>query len=328
MTSGMHVLITGGAGYVGSHIAHDLAAAGHVPVVYDDLARGHRSFAKFGPLVVGALADGARLERLFAEYPFSAVIHCAALTYMGESMADPVRYFRNNTADSLDLIRLSAQAGVKAFVLSSTAAVYGDPITLPMAEDHPLAPTNPYGESKLALERMLHWASRIHGLPVMALRYFNAAGGRPSAGIGESHDPEPHLIPRAFLAIDGRVPPLEIFGTDYDTPDGTAIRDYIHVCDLARAHIKALDFLSGQGGFHAVNLGTGRGHSVLEVIAAVEAQTGRAVPRRLAPRRAGDAPVLVAATGRAQELLGWTAQHPGLTDIVADAWAWHQLSQI
>lgn len=316
------ILVTGGAGYVGSHACKALARAGYTPVVYDNLSRGHREAVRWGDLVEGDLADRPRLAAALRETGAGAVMHFAAFAFVGESMRDPGLYFRNNVANTLTLLAAMAEAGVATIVFSSTCATYGDPDRVPIDEDHPQRPVNPYGESKLMIERVLDWHGRLAGLRWAALRYFNAAGADPGGEIGEAHEPETHLIPLALAAADGG-PALRIFGTDYDTPDGTAVRDYIHVDDLATAHVLALRHLAAGGASAAVNLGTGRGHSVREVIAAIEAETGRRVRVEEAPRRAGDPPALVADPTRARNLLGWAPACSSLPTIVETAWRWH-----
>jgi len=319
----MIVLVTGGAGYIGSQTAKQLAQAGHQPVVADNLSCGHERAVKWGPFERGDLADRAWVEEVLRRHRIEAVVHFAASTYVGESMTAPGKYFRNNTVNSLHLLEAMTAAGVEHIVFSSSCATYGVPRELPIAESHPQAPVNPYGESKLFVERMLHWFGEAHGLRSAALRYFNAAGADPDGAIGEDHDPETHLLPLVIDAALGRRPPVGVFGTDYPTPDGTAIRDYIHVADLADAHLAALDYLRRGGASTAVNLGTGRGHSVLEVITAVERVGGKAVPRNHVPRRAGDPPSLVADATRAAAVLSWTPRFPELQTIVEHAWRWH-----
>jgi UDP-arabinose 4-epimerase len=317
------VLVTGGAGYIGSHTCKALAAAGHVPVTFDNLSTGHRDAVRWGPFVEGELADRALVERTLREQRIDAVIHFAASAYVGESMSDPAKYFRNNVVHTLALLEAMHAAGVRHIVFSSTCATYGVPRVVPIPEDHPQQPVNPYGESKLFVERALHWHGVAHGLHWLALRYFNAAGADPDGEIGEVHHPETHLIPLAIQAALGQRGPLQVMGTDYDTADGTAVRDYIHVSDLADAHVRALAHLLGGGASGALNLGTGRGHSVRDVVAAVRSAAGREVPALDAPRRAGDPPVLVAAPGRAAGLLGWRPEYSALETIVRTALRWH-----
>jgi UDP-arabinose 4-epimerase len=318
------VLVTGGAGYIGSHACKALARAGHRPVVYDNLSRGHRAAVRWGPLVEGELADRARLVAAMREHRAAAVMHFAAFAYVGESVADPALYYRNNLGGSLALLEAMREAGIGRIVFSSTCATYGIPGAMPIAETTPQLPVNPYGETKLAIERALHWYGAAYGLRSVALRYFNAAGADPEGEIGEAHDPETHLIPLVIEAALGRRPQVEVYGTDYPTADGTAIRDYIHVQDLAEAHVLALGHLAGGGASVALNLGTGQGHSVRAVIAAVEHAGNRPVPYRDAPRRAGDPPELVADPSRAQALLGWQPRLSDLDTIVATALAWHR----
>lgn len=317
------MLVTGGAGYIGAHVAKALAHAGFRPVVLDNLGNGHREAVRWGPFVEAELADPAMLARVLKEHAIVAVIHLAGFIEVGESMRDPARFYRNNFVNALGLLDAMAKAAVEVIVFSSTAAVYGVPQRVPIAEDHPTAPVNPYGESKLMVEWALNALGRAHGLRWMALRYFNASGADRDGEIGERHEPESHLIPRACLAALGRVPPLQIFGNDYSTQDGTAIRDYIHVEDLAAAHVRALGHLLAGGESRALNLGTGKGHSVATVIRTVEEVAGRKVPSDYAPRRAGDPPVLVADPSAARALLGWEAKVRDLSAIVASAWRWH-----
>jgi UDP-arabinose 4-epimerase len=316
------ILVTGGAGYVGSHACKALAAAGWRPVVYDNLSRGHAGAVRWGPLVEGDLHDRARLAAAMREHAIGAVMHFAAFAYVGESVGDPELYYRNNIGGTLSLLATMREAGIGMIVFSSTCAVYGVPDKVPIAESTAKAPLNSYGETKLAVERALHWYGAAYGLRYAALRYFNAAGADPDGEIGENHEPETHLIPRVIRAALGSGDPVEIYGTDYPTPDGTAIRDYIHVTDLADAHVRALDYLEQGGDSIALNLGTGKGSSVREVIAAVERIAARPVPQREAARRPGDPPELVADPALARERLGWSARHSDLDTIVATALAW------
>jgi UDP-glucose-4-epimerase GalE len=322
----MAILVTGGAGYIGSHTAKTLAQAGLQPVVLDNLQRGHREAVQWGPLIEADTADQGALERVFREHSIEAVMHFAAFAYVGESMRDPALYFRNNVANTLTLLEAMRICGVRTMVFSSTCATYGNPQRIPISEDHPQHPVNPYGESKLMVERLLHWFGCIHGLRWTALRYFNAAGADPDGRLGEEHDPETHLIPLAISAALGRIQALEIYGTDYDTPDGTAIRDYLHVTDLGEAHVAALRYLRDGGESTAFNLGTGRGHSVREVVAMVERVSGRSVPLREVGRRAGDPPCLVADAGKSAERMNWHPAHSSLEEIVQTAWNWHHHS--
>jgi UDP-glucose-4-epimerase GalE len=319
----MNILVTGGAGYIGSHTAKLLAARGHHPVVFDDLSQGHEWAVKWGPLAAGSLLDPDRLRDVFQQHAIEAVVHFAASALVGESMSNPSKYFRNNTVGTLNLLDAMRAAGVGTIVFSSTCATYGDPIRVPIDETHPQAPVNPYGESKLMVEKMLRWYGVAHGLKWIALRYFNAAGADPDGEIGEDHDPESHLIPLVIGAAMGTRPPVTVFGSDYPTPDGAAIRDYVHVADLADAHLRAIERLQTGTPSQAINLGTGRGHSVLEVIQTVKQVSGGDVPYVAAGRRAGDPPALVAAPARAREVLGWTCQYADLSVIVQHAWRWH-----
>jgi len=321
------ILIAGGAGYIGSHAAKLVAQAGLEPVVLDNLVFGHRWAAKWGSFVQGDLGDGALVGRVLKEHGVTAVIHFAAYTYVGESVTNPRKYFQNNVKNTLVLLDAMIDAGVRDIVFSSTCATYGEPIKVPIAEDHPQNPVNPYGESKLMVEKILSWYQRAYDLRFAALRYFNAAGADPDGEIGEEHDPELHLIPLAIEAALGRGKPLEIFGTDYPTPDGTAIRDYIHVTDLAEAHVLALARLAQGTRDLRLNLGTGQGHSVREVLQAVEKISGRKVPARESGRRAGDPPALVADPRKATEVLAWRPKYPELETIVRHALAWHERSK-
>ena len=316
------VLVTGGAGYIGSHTAKALAAAGYLPVTLDNLSRGFRDAVRWGPLEIGDVGDRGFLAAMFAKHRPSAVLHFAAFAYVGESVGEPGLYYRNNVGGSLALIEAAAAAGVSRFVFSSTCATYGMAERMPITEETPQHPANPYGASKLMVERILADFSTAHGLRSMSLRYFNAAGADPVGEIGENHDPETHLIPLAIYAALGLGSPLRIFGTDWPTPDGTCIRDYIHVSDLADAHVKALAYLEGGGETGAANLGTGTGFSVREIVAAVARAAGRPVPAEETGRRAGDVAALVADAGRAASLLGWQPRHSDLDSIVTSAVAW------
>jgi UDP-arabinose 4-epimerase len=316
------ILIVGGAGYIGSQTAKVVAAAGLEPVVFDNLVYGHEWAVKWGPLVRGDLADRPLLVDVMKRHRVDAVIHFAAYAYVGESVTNPRKYFGNNLAGSLNLLDAMLDAGVRDVVFSSTCATYGEPREVPIPEHHPQQPVNPYGESKLAVERMLHWYAHAYDLRYAALRYFNAAGADPDGEIGEDHDPETHLIPLAIDAARGGRGALDVYGTDYPTPDGTAIRDYIHVVDLAEAHVLALARLRAGTKALQLNLGTGHGHSVREVAAAVGKVAGRRVPFREVGRRAGDPPALVADARRAAELLGWKPRFADLEVIVEHAWRW------
>jgi len=322
----MKVLVTGGAGYIGSHAAKALGQAGHEPLVLDNLSSGHRWAIKWGRLLEWDLADTELLPQFLEKEKVEAVLHFAASLLVGESVQHPRKYFWNNVVNTLRLLDAMLEAGVKRIVFSSSAAVYGTPQTVPIPEDHPKLPSNPYGETKLAMERALQWYGNAYGLKWIALRYFNAAGADPDGELGENHDPETHLIPLAIKAALGQRPPVDVYGTDYPTPDGTAIRDYIHVGDLADAHVRALDYLTAGGESRALNLGTGRGYSVREVIDTVGKISS--VPFRDAPRRAGDPPALVADAGHAAAVLGWKPQRSGLEAITQDAWNWHSKTRL
>jgi UDP-arabinose 4-epimerase len=319
----VEVLVTGGAGYIGSHVCKALAHAGLVPVTFDNLATGHRWAVKWGPLVEGDLGVRAAIQHALRAHRIAAVLHFAGSAYVGESMHDPGKYFLNNTANTLNLLEAMRSVGVERLVFSSTCATYGEPKVLPIGEDHPQRPVSPYGESKLFVERMLEWYARAHGLRYATLRYFNAAGSDPAGEIGEDHDPETHLIPLVIAAAQGRTGGVSILGTDYPTADGTAVRDYIHVSDLADAHVRAVQRLLAGAGSIRLNLGTGQGHSVREVIRAVQEVGGRPVPFLESGRRAGDPPLLVAAPGQAQAFLGWRPRRSDLHTLVETAWKWH-----
>jgi UDP-arabinose 4-epimerase len=320
----MRVLVAGGAGYIGSHTAKVLAAAGHTPVVYDNFEKGHRSAVRWGPVVEGDLSDRAKLKEVLGDWKIDGVIHFAAYIAVGESMREPERYLRNNVSNSLNLLGAMQEAGVRHIVFSSTAAVYGTPERCPIPEDHPLRPDSVYGDSKLMVERILDWFGSAHGFVAAKLRYFNASGADPEGETGEQHEPETHLIPLALAAVAGKIPYLSLFGTDYPTPDGTAIRDYIHVTDLATAHLAALDYLRRTEKPLTANLGTGQGYTVRQVVATIERVTGKKVPVKECPRRAGDSVELVADATRARQLLGWAPRHSSLDEIVQTAWAWYQ----
>lgn len=323
-SSSAPVLVTGGAGYIGSHTVRHLASQGRKVVVLDNLVYGHRE-AIVDPeveLVVGDIGDKTLLRELFSRHGFGAVVHFAAYAYVGESVTDPLKYYRNNTAEPLGLLEVMQESGCRNFVFSSTCATYGVPEAIPISESNPQAPINPYGRSKLMLEWVLADCDRAWGLKSACLRYFNASGSSEDGAIGEDHDPETHLIPRVLMAVTGEISHVDVFGTDYPTPDGTGVRDYIHVADLASAHAKALDHLAAGGDSLACNLGTGVGVSVKEIISAVEEITGKTVPVRYGPRRAGDPPELLADPRLAAEKLGWVAQHRDVRDMVRSAWTW------
>ena len=318
----MRVIVTGGAGYIGSHMVRTLQRAGHPLLVIDDLSTGHREAVPEGvPFAQVDVADRARVTELMRSHRAEAVVHFASRIQVGESVSNPRLYFTGNLGASIALLESALDAGVAHFILSSTAAVYGQPVAVPIDESHPTAPVNPYGETKLGVERMLAAYSLAYGLKYAALRYFNAAGAERGSALRERHEPETHLIPIVLEAAAGRRGPVTVYGTDYDTPDGTCIRDYIHVSDLCEAHLATLDYLARGGESGAFNLGTGVGHSVKEVIAVAERVSGNSVPVVYGPRRAGDPARLVAAAARAAERLGWRARRPSLEDIIADAWS-------
>lgn len=316
-------LVTGGAGYVGSHLVAALVERGDTAVVLDNLRIGHRAAVPDGvQLATIDLADTDAVDALLGEGPWHAVFHFAALSQVGESMRLPFRYLIDNGVNGMRLIEACVRHGVLRFVLSSTAAIYGTPTIVPIPEDAPLHPESPYGESKLFIERALHWADRVHGLRFASLRYFNAAGADPAGRLGEDHRPETHLIPLVIDAALGRRAELDVYGNDYTTPDGTCVRDYIHVSDLADAHIRAVERLDR--GSVTINLGNGTGHSVMQVIEAVQRVSGRRVPYRISPRRAGDPATLVASAERAQRELGWRARLADLDEIVRTALLWRE----
>lgn len=317
-----HILVCGGAGYIGAHMAKRLAEEGHRVTVFENFSTGHRAAVRWGELFEGDLTDPASLRRVFAGQRIDAVMHFAALSLVGESMRAPYAYYRNNVMGALNLLEAMHEAGVGKLVFSSTAAVYGIPLTSPVGESQPLVPINPYGASKAMVERMLGDAAEAYGLRSVSLRYFNAAGADPSGEIGESHTPETHLVPNVLkAALDGS--PVRIFGDDYVTHDGTCVRDYVHVNDLAQAHLLALNHLSTHAGAHAFNLGNGTGFSVLEVVEAARRVTGLSIACERAPRRAGDPPILVASCEAARRALGWQPKYTDISAIVETAWRWH-----
>ncbi len=319
----MAVLVTGGAGYIGSAFVEALVGAGETAVVLDDLSRGHRAAVHpRAAFYEGRTGDRALVARIARDHTLDACVHFAAFAYVGESVSEPGRYYENNFGQAQALAEALLDAGVLRVVFSSTCATYGVPREVPIPETHPQWPINPYGWSKLFVERLLDSFDRAHGLRYAALRYFNAAGA--TARAGEHHDPETHLVPLALRAACGRGPALRVFGSDYDTPDGTAVRDYVHVADLADAHLRALGHLRGGHASASLNLGTGAGSSVLEVMASVRRVTGREVPFEKAARREGDPPRLVADSARARALLGWTPRHASIDSIVRSAWEWMQ----
>lgn len=323
-----HVLVTGGAGYIGSHACKALAAAGYVPVTFDNLVYGHRSAVRWGPFVHGDISDRAALDAVLRTWQPVAVMHFAAFAYVGESVTNPGKYYRNNVVGTLTLLEAMRDAGVKQFVFSSTCATYGVPSCVPISEDHAQNPINAYGASKLMIERMLKDFNSAHSMRSICLRYFNAAGADPACETGEAHDPETHLIPLVLDAAAGVRPNVTVFGTDYPTPDGTCVRDYIHVTDLAQAHVLALQALQAGAASTAYNLGNGKGFSVRQVIDVAQQVTGLNVPVVLGAQRAGDPPALVGDARRIQAELGWQPKHADLADIIGTAWRWHQMQRM
>ena len=319
-----NILVTGGAGYIGSHACKALRAAGYTPVVVDNLVTGWEDAVKFGPFEHGDLTDRARLDEVFDKFKPKAVMHFAALSQVGEAMAEPGRYWANNVIGSLTLIEAAVAAGCLDFVFSSTCATYGEQDNVVLDENTPQHPLNAYGASKRAIEDILRDFEAAHGLRSVIFRYFNVAGADPDAEVGEFHRPETHLVPLILDAIDGKRDALTVFGTDYDTPDGTCIRDYVHVCDLVDAHVLGLNWLEQGRGSRVFNLGTGSGFSVREVIDQSRSVTNREVPHTIGPRRAGDCTKLVSGSVRAEQELGWTPNRSNLKTMITDAWRWHQ----
>ena len=320
----MMVLVTGGAGYIGSHVVKELQAAGIPCVVLDNLVRGHRELVTDVDLIVGDVGDAALVGRIIRDHRIDAVMHFAAYAYVGESAAEPLTYYDNNVAATVRLLRALVDSDVRMLVFSSTCATYGMPEATPMTEAHPQRPINPYGATKLMVERILQDVDRAHDLRSVVLRYFNAAGAHPSGAIGEWHVPETHLIPLALQAAVGLRESVEIYGTDYPTPDGTCVRDYIHVTDLAQAHVLGLHYLQSGKASEAFNLGNGNGFSVREVIVAAERVTGQRVKSSASPRRPGDPPALVGSSAKARQILGWSPAFDRLDVIIDTAWAWHR----
>lgn len=316
------ILVTGGAGYVGAHCCLALARAGHLPVAFDNLSNGHARFAKWGPFEQGDIRDKARLDAVLAAHKPAAVIHCAASIEVGESVKHPDKFYENNVVGALTLFEAMQEAGVGAFVFSSTCATYGEPLSLPMDETHRQQPVSPYGWTKLMVERISRDIAAAYGTKFAHLRYFNAAGACPEEEIGERHEPESHAIPLALFTLLGRRDSFKVFGSDYGTRDGSCLRDYVHTLDLADAHVRAVERLLSGGESIAANLGTGAGVTVLELLAAIEKVTGKRVPAAAAPRRDGDSPALLANIDLAKRELGWTPQR-GIEQIIADAWKWH-----
>lgn len=319
----MAILVTGGAGYIGSHTVKELLKRKYEVIVFDNLSTGHRELVPGGHLVQADLRSLDEVRNVFRHHPVEAVMHFAALMQVGESYADPQKYYVHNLVSSLNLLQAMLEAGVKYFIFSSSAAVYGQPLEIPIREDHPLQPINPYGASKFMVERMLPDYDRAYGLKYISLRYFNAAGADPGGQLGEWHDPETHLIPNILLHLLGRNPCFQVFGRDFPTADGTAVRDYIHVTDLATAHILALEKLKSGEPSRVINLGSSRGYSVLEVIRAAEKVTGKRVSLKFGTRRPGDVPVLLASSEIAETWLGWKREFSELEFIIETAWKWH-----
>jgi len=317
-------LVTGGAGYIGSHTVRELGQQGFQPVTLDNLSEGHREAVVQGALETGDLADESFLDGLFARYRFDGVVHFASRCYVGESVENPRLYYEQNVGNAMTLFRVMLRHGVKRFVLSSTCATYGDPIRVPIDESHPQDPVNPYGETKFFIERILRQYDRAYGLRFVALRYFNAAGASLDGQLGESHGPETLLIPRILLVAKHGGGEVQIYGDDYPTPDGTCVRDYIHVLDLASAHVAAINWLADGQASDFVNLGTGQGYSVKQVIDSAQRATGRTIPTRVCPRRAGDPPALVADAGKAARVLGWRPRHSDIDVIMQTAWNWEK----
>ena len=318
-----NILVTGGAGYIGSHTCKVLAEAGYIPIAYDNMSTGNRWSVKWGPLIEADLADGVLLREVIRKYSVSAVVHFAANAYVGESVVNPRKYFENNVSNTLHLLGAMLDTGINHIVFSSTCATYGIPDRIPISERETQQPINPYGESKLFIERVLRCYSNAYDLNWIALRYFNAAGADLDGEIGEHHDPETHLIPLVIQSAMGVRPELEIYGMNHPTHDGTPIRDYIHVMDLADAHLLALEYLKQGGESRALNLGTGNGHSVMEVISAVKRISGLLPPTRPVEKRPGDPPVLVADVSKAHQTIGWIPNHKEIHSIVESAWKWH-----
>lgn len=321
------ILVTGGAGYIGSHVALAIKERGHLPILLDNLSRGHQEIVERAvgeKVIVADTRDANALDAVFAKHKIDAVMHFAAFIEVGESVKDPLTFYDNNVHGSTTLLRAMQKAGVRHFVFSSTCATYGPPRIVPIPEDHPQNPVSPYGQTKLVVERMLADCEIAFGLKYVSFRYFNAAGAHPGGGLGEDHTPETHLIPIVLDAAMGKRPSVAIFGEDYDTLDGTCVRDYVHVSDLADAHVLGVEYLLAQGESTAINLGNGRGFSVKEVITAAENVTGKKLRVEMAARRPGDPPILVGSSEKARNLLGWTPRFPDLETIIAHAWAWHQ----
>jgi len=325
MTSpSQHVLVTGGAGYIGSHTCKLLAQQGFKPIAFDNLVYGHEWAVQWGPLEIGDLQDKARIDEVIKKYQPIAVIHFAAFAYVGESVDEPAKYYRNNVSGSLNLLESMKEHGVQHLIFSSTCATYGNPKSIPITEDHPQNPINPYGNSKLIMEQMMADFSHAYDLNYVALRYFNAAGADIEGQIGEDHDPETHLIPLVIEVALGQRSHIQVFGDDYDTPDGSCVRDYIHVTDLAQAHIQALNYLRNGGDSTAYNLGNGQGFSVKEIIEATQRVTGKEIKAVITERRPGDPASLVGDSSRIKQALNWQPQYADIDTILDSAWQWHK----
>ncbi len=320
----MKVLVTGGAGYIGSHTVRELLESGHSAITFDNLSEGHLEAIRGEAFIQGDLTRFGDIRNALLDSGSEAVIHFAASCYVGESVEDPAKYYQNNVVGGLNLLRAMVETGVRFLIFSSSAAVYGIPSQIPISEDHPRIPINPYGRTKKIVEMMMEDFGRAYGFRWVSLRYFNAAGAHPDGSMGESHRPETHLIPLILEAALGRRPGISVYGSDYDTPDGTCIRDYIHIVDLARAHVRALDYLQSGEGNEAINLGNGKGFSVREVIQVARSVTGRSIPAVDAPRRPGDPDQLISSSSKSRRLLGWEPAYPGLEQIIHTAWQWHQ----
>jgi UDP-glucose 4-epimerase len=321
------ILVTGGAGYIGSHAVQALQKSGYNVIILDNLVYGHQDIVENAlkvPLIVGDINDHPLLDDLFATYPITAVMHFSAYIFVGESVSDPAKYYRNNVVGTLTLLEAMVAAGVKNFVFSSTCATYGLPQTIPLTEDHPQNPINPYGWTKLMVEQIIKDFDQAYGLKSVIFRYFNASGASPDGQLGEDHNPETHLIPLVLQTALGLREAISIFGTDYDTPDGTCVRDYIHVMDLAQAHILGLEYLLNGGESESFNLGNGNGFSVKEVIETAKQVTKKEIKVKISDRRAGDPPYLVGSSEKARKILGWQPQYSDLKDTIAHAWQWHQ----
>jgi UDP-glucose 4-epimerase len=320
----MNILVTGGAGYIGSHCCKELSKKGFQPVTIDNLVYGHKDFVRWGEFFQGDVGDPAHLKKCLEQHKIEAVMHFAAYAYVGESVEDPVKYYENNLRNTIQLLHAVLDNNIKYFVFSSTCATYGYPRKTPIDEDHPLNPINPYGRTKRMIEEMLQDYQNAYGLKYMSLRYFNAAGADPDGEVGEDHNPETHLIPLVLDAAIGKRKDIKVFGTDYETPDGTCIRDYIHVTDLAQAHILALQRLLDSANSGTYNLGNGQGFSVLEIIERARKITGKNITVENSDRRPGDPPVLIASNEKAVKELGWRPQYADIDDIIGSAWRWHQ----